>query len=280
MPTPEAVTRLAQLFPTAEAIPASADFAPGGGSYGDGTLYLVDGEVRRWTGETSEVHSPVCVDGGRPRSSAGGMGAHAALTSEEALAALDAAVRAWDHGRGRVADDERRRAGRGRATRSSAGMEKVREESVRLLMWEIGKTRADSEKEFDRTVQYVRDTVEALKELDRAAGRFRRARASSRRSAARRSASVLCMGPFNYPLNETFTTLDPGPDHGQHRGGQAAALRHAVPGAAAEGLRPGVPAGRRQRGERRRAHGRRPARRDGRRSTCSPSSAPRASRTC
>jgi glyceraldehyde-3-phosphate dehydrogenase (NADP+) len=54
----------------------------------------------------------------------------------------------------------------------AAGMQKAREQSVRLLMWEIGKTRGDSEKEFDRTVQYILDTVEALKEIDRAAGRF------------------------------------------------------------------------------------------------------------
>lgn len=42
----------------------------------------------------------------------------------------------------------------------------LREEVVQLLMWEIGKNRADSEKEFDRTVAYIYDTINALKELD------------------------------------------------------------------------------------------------------------------
>jgi len=34
-------------------------------------------------------------------------------------------------------------------------------------MWEIGKTFKDSEKEFDRTIEYIFDTIEALKNLDR-----------------------------------------------------------------------------------------------------------------
>ena len=57
-------------------------------------------------------------------------------------------------------------------------------------MWEIGKTRADSEKEFDRTVA-VRPRHGRGAEGDRPRRRplHRRARASSPRSAARRSAS-------------------------------------------------------------------------------------------
>jgi glyceraldehyde-3-phosphate dehydrogenase (NADP+) len=30
----------------------------------------------------------------------------------------------------------------------------------------------DAEKEFDRTVHYIRDTIDALKDLDRASSRF------------------------------------------------------------------------------------------------------------
>ena len=88
-------------------------------------------------------------------------------------------------------------------------MQRVREESVRLLTWEIGKTRADSEKEFDRTVQYVLDTVEALKELDRAGSRFSSSAGILAQIRRAPLGVVLCMGPFNYPLNETFTTLIP-----------------------------------------------------------------------
>ena len=207
MTTMDVRQRLDALFPRIEDVPAAADFAPGGGAYAGGTLYLVDGEVRRWTGATSEVTSPVCVvrDGRVERRR---MGAHAALTKEEALAALGAAVRAWDHGRGRwptMSVGARIDA----VLAFVAGMEKAREESVRLLMWEIGKTRADSEKEFDRTVQYVRDTVESLKEMDRAAGRFTASAGILAQIRRAPLGPVLCMGPFNYPLNETFTTLVP-----------------------------------------------------------------------
>ena len=80
---------------------------------------------------------------------------------------------------------------------------------VKLLMWEIGKTYADSEKEFDRTVEYIYATIEALKDIDRDSSRFTIEQgivAQIRRSPL---GVVLCMGPFNYPLNETFTTLIP-----------------------------------------------------------------------
>ena len=88
-------------------------------------------------------------------------------------------------------------------------MQAVRDEVVRLLMWEIGKTLPDAAKEFDRTVEYIRDTIEALKDLDRTSSRFAVEQgfvAQIRRSPL---GVVLCMGPFNYPLNETFTTLIP-----------------------------------------------------------------------
>jgi glyceraldehyde-3-phosphate dehydrogenase (NADP+) len=90
-----------------------------------------------------------------------------------------------------------------------AGMRAVREDLVRLLMWEIGKSRADSETEVDRTIAYINDTIDALKEQDRTAGRF--SVTGGFIGQIRRSplGVVLCMGPFNYPLNETFTTLIP-----------------------------------------------------------------------
>ncbi len=209
----DAHSRLQSMFPRAGEVPLDADFAAlpaaaGPGSGPDrGTAYLVDGEVRRWTGERREVLSAVCMakDGKlaqRP------MGPAGVLSRAEALAALDGACRAWDRGRGSWPT---MRVG-GRAERLQAfaqGMRGVREESVRLLMWEIGKTRADAEKEFDRTVQYVVDTVEALKETDRAGSRFS-SNAGILAQIRRAPLGVaLCMGPFNYPLNETFTTLVP-----------------------------------------------------------------------
>jgi glyceraldehyde-3-phosphate dehydrogenase (NADP+) len=76
-------------------------------------------------------------------------------------------------------------------------------------MWEIGKTLPDAEKEFDRTVDYIRDTVDALKDLDRLSSRFVIQQGVIGQIRRAPLGVVLCMGPFNYPLNETFTTLLP-----------------------------------------------------------------------
>jgi glyceraldehyde-3-phosphate dehydrogenase (NADP+) len=88
-------------------------------------------------------------------------------------------------------------------------MKARKREVVNLLMWEIGKSIGDSEKEFDRTITYIEDTIDALKDLDRVSSRF--AIEQSIIGQIRRAplGVVLCMGPFNYPLNETYTLLLP-----------------------------------------------------------------------
>jgi acyl-CoA reductase-like NAD-dependent aldehyde dehydrogenase len=80
---------------------------------------------------------------------------------------------------------------------------------VKLIMWEIGKTYADSEKEFDRTVEYIYATIDALKDVDRDSSRFTIEQGIAAQIRRSPLGVVLCMGPFNYPLNETFTTLIP-----------------------------------------------------------------------
>jgi glyceraldehyde-3-phosphate dehydrogenase (NADP+) len=204
---PTIAARIASQFPRHDEIPQEADFAPAGGLYEKGVEYLIDGEIRTWTGEVGQVVSPVCmIRGGKPERRV--MGPYARLSKAEALVALDAASRAWDHGRGtwptmRVGERVER------LQNFATLMHGVREESVRLLMWEIGKSRADSEKEFDRTVLYITDTVEALKEVDRAGARFSSNAGVLAHIRRAPLGVVLCMGPFNYPLNETFTTLIP-----------------------------------------------------------------------
>ena len=200
--------RVAALFPRLEEIPTDADFAAGGGIYPRGTDFLIDGRISSWTGATAQALSAVCVRAADGKVSPRVIGPAARMDRAAGLEALAAARRAWDHGRG--AWPTMRVSGRVEALDAFARrMRGVREESVRLLMWEIGKSRADAEKEFDRTVQYIADTVEALKETDRAGARFS---ANAGVLAHIRRAPlgvVLCMGPFNYPLNETFTTLIP-----------------------------------------------------------------------
>jgi len=76
-------------------------------------------------------------------------------------------------------------------------------------MWEIGKPLVESRKEFDRTVDYIVDTIDALKKLDRVSSRFVIEQGIIGQIRRAPLGVALCMGPFNYPLNETFTTLIP-----------------------------------------------------------------------
>ena len=169
--------------------------------------YLSDGVMKEWTGPQQDVLSPLgeVSDGSFRRKR---IGSYPLLTEEQALEALDAACKAYDHGRGAwpTMSVEQRI---GHVEAFAHRMQEQREQVVKLLMWEIGKTLPDAEKEFDRTVDYIRDTIDALKDLDRLSSRFvieQGVIAQIRRAPL---GVVLCMGPFNYPLNETFTTLIP-----------------------------------------------------------------------
>jgi glyceraldehyde-3-phosphate dehydrogenase (NADP+) len=169
--------------------------------------YLIDGEIRHWDGPVQEVISPVCLktsSGPVPRI----IGAYPLLTEKESLEALNAAVRAYDSGRGlwptmSVGDRI------GHLEEFAYRMGKQKAQIVNLLMWEVGKSFRDSEKEFNRTIAYIKDTVAALKDLDRVSSRFIVEEGIIGQVRRAPLGIVLCMGPFNYPLNETFATLIP-----------------------------------------------------------------------
>ncbi|MBE9584526.1 NADP-dependent glyceraldehyde-3-phosphate dehydrogenase [Mucilaginibacter sp. JRF] len=169
--------------------------------------YLSNGEMKPWDGDVTEVYSPVCLPtpNGLKRKL---IGTYPVCTEKEATEALDAAIAAYDNGRGEwptMSLDQRIKC----MEKFVYKMIEQRSLVVKLLMWEIGKSYADSAKEFDRTVEYINATIDGLKDIDRQSSRFEMAEgiiAQIRRSPI---GVVLCMGPFNYPLNETFTTLIP-----------------------------------------------------------------------
>ena len=88
-------------------------------------------------------------------------------------------------------------------------MKTTRAEVVKFLMWEIGKSLPDSEKEFDRTVEYIYDTIEDYKQLDRNNAKFTKSQGVNAMVRRGPLGVVLCLGPYNYPLNETFSLLIP-----------------------------------------------------------------------
>lgn len=169
--------------------------------------YLIDGELRLWDGPTQKSFSAINVkteNGFEPKL----IGSFPLLTEKEALEALDAAVAAYAHGTGEW------------PTMSVEGrieciqdftyrMKEKKQEVVNLLMWEICKSFAESEKEFDRTIAYIEDTIDALKNLDRTNSRFVIEQGIIGQIRRAPLGVTLCLGPTNYPLNETFTTLIP-----------------------------------------------------------------------
>lgn len=167
--------------------------------------YLVDGELREWKGENTQVISTISSTKEYAHTV---LGSIPNMGEPEALEALDAAIGAFDQGKGlwptmKVKD-------RIECMETFVKkMEEKREEVVKLLMWEIGKSMPDSYKEFDRTVEYIYDTIEDYKQLDRNSAKFQKhdgVYAHIRRGPL---GVVLCLGPYNYPLNETFALLIP-----------------------------------------------------------------------
>ncbi|MBV4491684.1 NADP-dependent glyceraldehyde-3-phosphate dehydrogenase [Pseudomonas oryzicola] len=194
---------LDSLFPSAENIPETWRLeAPL-----EQRDYLVNGELRRWDGPLATVRSPVWLKQGSEDQQVV-LGSAPLLDADTALTALDAAVQAYDKGRGawptlRVAERIQH------VEAFLARMREQREAVVKLLMWEIGKNLKDSEKEFDRTCDYIVDTINALKDLDRRSSRFELEQGTLGQIRRAPLGVALCMGPYNYPLNETFTTLIP-----------------------------------------------------------------------
>ena len=170
--------------------------------------YLIDGKILKFSGKFQDVYSPVCIIDKNGIIKQKYLGKYPLMSEDESLKALESVMRAYDKGKGlwpTMSVEERIKC----VLKFVEELKKRKSEVVKLIMWEIGKTLSDSEKEFDRTIDYILDTVEALKELDRNSSKFIISQgiyAQVRRSPL---GVVLCMGPYNYPLNETYTTLIP-----------------------------------------------------------------------
>jgi len=128
----------------------------------DQRTYLVNGELKSWSGNTTEVFSTISsTKNYKPTL----LGSIPDMQEEQALEALDAAMLAYGKGQG------------------------------------IGKSLPDSQKEFDRTITYIEDTIEDYKQLDRDAAKFQKQDGVYAHIKRGPLGVVLCLGPYNYPLN-------------------------------------------------------------------------------
>lgn len=197
------IANIKDIFPSIDSIPSQFQL----NHCIDQKEYLVNGKLEPWEGDVEESFSPIYLktEQGLIRQK---IGQFPLLNQETVSSALEAAVNAYNHGRGKwptMSVGQRIECLQDFAYR----MKEKRSIVVTLLMWEIGKSYKDSCKEFDRTVDYIEDTIDALKNLDRVSSRFEISQGVIGQIRRAPLGVVLSMGPANYPLNETFTTLIP-----------------------------------------------------------------------
>ncbi|KAL9648441.1 hypothetical protein ABK040_014061 [Willaertia magna] len=174
-----------------------------------GENYLIDGEISQWTGKFEPVFSPITyIDPKTKQQKKHKIGWYAYMTETEAKQAVDAAVKAFGKGKGawpNYSPEQRIEC----MNKFVAGLREKREEIVNLLMWEICKSRPDAEKEVDRTILYIKDTITELERLSTEQSKVINVEGFTCQVKRAPLGTVLCVAPFNYPLNETYTTLVP-----------------------------------------------------------------------
>jgi len=136
------------------------------------------------------------------------LGEYPMMSVQDSLDALDSAQKAFGKGMGvwpQMSVKERIQC----VEKYVAGMKAHRDEIVNILMWEICKSKADATKEVDRTIDYINDTIKELKNLENQSTHFFHEGGVLAQIRRVPMGVVLCLGPFNYPFNETYTTLFP-----------------------------------------------------------------------
>jgi glyceraldehyde-3-phosphate dehydrogenase (NADP+) len=173
--------------------------------------WLIDGEVRVFEGPSRAVDSRVAQrkDGSLETCP---LGREALLGAAEVAQAVEAAERAFQGGEGAwpsLPVEQRMEA----VLAFAAAVERKVEAVAELLMWEIGKPQEAARDEVTRSVSYMRETVAALKRL-RERDRAPQTASSGgvahfARTHRRPLGLVVCVAPFNYPINEFLTTVVP-----------------------------------------------------------------------
>ena len=170
--------------------------------------YLVDGQFKSWNGPFNDIYSAIW----KPKSDGNLeqilIGKTPKTGLPEAFECLESADKAYNNGFGEwsMLSVEKRI---DHVEHFVGEMLKLRSEVVNLLMWEIGKSEKDSEKEFDRTIKYIYDTIDSLKKLERKSATFTIEEGIIGQIRRSPLGVTLCIGPYNYPLNETYTLLIP-----------------------------------------------------------------------
>ena len=125
------------------------------------------------------------------------------MTEDQAMAVLEAAKEAWNGGAGvwpQMSLGERIQA----VEDFIVELMSSRDAIIQVLMWEIGKNKLDATAEFDRTIQFIQTMIAEIHQDPEFNSDWETIGAT--RAFVRRTAIgiIMCLGPYNYPLNETW----------------------------------------------------------------------------
>jgi glyceraldehyde-3-phosphate dehydrogenase (NADP+) len=194
---------LFQLFPHEHTIPEQFRM----NSSLDQSRILINGEIEPWKGRVKDVFSPIHIRKSNTLIKKR-IGSRPEMTGREALQALDAARRAFSPGNGKWSSlplSYRI----GCVERFLERLESRKENIVRTLMWEIAKPYSEIEDEFERTIGYIEQVISVASEKERASRFLKREKGILGIIHDEPFGVALCLGPYNYPLFETFSLVLP-----------------------------------------------------------------------
>ena len=170
----------------------------------DGNTIFVNGQISAWTGSTVDVTSPIVDSSTGQRALIGKM---AQMEEKDALRAVESARQAWNNGQGiwpQMSANERLIA----MEAVLESLQEKRDEIINVLLWEICKNKKDAAAEFDRTIEFSKNVIAAFrKDLEQGDWKVTNGILNKIRRTA--IGLIMCLGPFNYPINETYATLLP-----------------------------------------------------------------------
>lgn len=184
---------------------SSADPALAKKPFVDGAKFFHGGVVHPYEGKVNDIVSPIVDEETNGKVVIGKL---AQMNEEDIKTVLKSAKAAWNNGRGvwpQMTANERIRV----LEKVVVSLKERRKEIVDVLMWEICKSADDAAAEFDRTMVFIEATIAAFRAMDAVDGTWRTV--SGILAKVRRAAIgiMMCLGPFNYPFNETYATLIP-----------------------------------------------------------------------
>ncbi|HUM78595.1 MAG TPA: aldehyde dehydrogenase family protein [Candidatus Saccharicenans sp.] len=168
---------------------------------------LINGQITPWKGALTEVFSPIYI---RKENSLvrKRIGSYPEMTHLAASRALDSASRAFSSGKGKwplLPVSKRIESIETFLER----LENQKENILRTLIWEIAKPYHELEDELERTRQYIEQVIKVACQKEKDSLRPRREKGIIGLIHDEPYGIALCLGPYNYPLFETFSLVLP-----------------------------------------------------------------------